>query len=59
QQRRAQRELAEQLAAGLKHLTELEIFQRLTVGHELQMIELNKEIERLRGLVAVDRASAS
>ncbi len=54
QQRRTQRELAEQLAAGLRHLTELEIFQQLTVGRELQMIELHKEIEYLRGLVADD-----
>jgi PAS domain S-box-containing protein len=57
-QRRVQGELADQLAAGLKHLTELEIFERLTVGHELQMIELNKEIEYLRGLITSDGAEA-
>ncbi len=32
----------------LKRLDELERFQRLTVGRELKMIELKKEIEALR-----------
>jgi PAS domain S-box-containing protein len=44
----AQRELAEQQASALERLAELERFQRLTVGRELRMIELKKEIERLR-----------
>ena len=32
----------------LERLDELERFQRLTVGRELKMIELKKEIEALR-----------
>jgi len=50
-----QREIAEQharelqqQARELKRLAELEQFQRLTVGRELKMIELKKEIEYLR-----------
>jgi hypothetical protein len=45
---RAQRELAEQQASALERLAELERFQRLTVGRELKMIELKKQIEYLR-----------
>ena len=44
----AQRELAHQQAQALERLAELERFQRLTVGRELKMIELKKEIEYLR-----------
>jgi len=43
EQMRAQREVVERLA-------ELEQFQRLTVGRELRMIELKKEIEYLKKL---------
>jgi PAS domain S-box-containing protein len=43
EQMRAQREVVERLA-------ELEQFQRLTVGRELKMIELKKEIDYLRKL---------
>ena len=43
EQMRAQREVVERL-------TELERFQRLTVGRELKMIELKKEIEYLKKL---------
>jgi hypothetical protein len=32
----------------MERLSELERFQRLTVGRELKMIELKKEIEELR-----------
>jgi len=48
QQMQAQREKAEQQAAEQGRLEELERFQRLTVGRELKMIELKKEIEYLR-----------
>ena len=48
EQTRAQREAAERLA-------ELEEFQRLTVGRELKMIELKKEIEYLRKLGPPER----
>ena len=47
----AQREVAEQQARELERLAELERFQRLTVGRELKMVELKKEIESLRGRV--------
>ena len=47
-QNRAQQEIAEQRVNELDRLAELEHFQRLTVGRELKMIELKKEIERLQ-----------
>jgi PAS domain S-box-containing protein len=50
-QMQAQREIAEQQARELERLVELERFQQLTVGRELKMIELKKEIESLRMLV--------
>jgi len=47
-QRKAQQEVAVQRAVELERLAELESFHRLTVGRELQMIELKKEIEFLK-----------
>src|SRR6266566_1231943 len=47
-QKRAESEVAQQRARELERLAELERFQRLTVGRELRMIELKKEIEDLR-----------
>jgi PAS domain S-box-containing protein len=47
EQKQAQAEIAQQ-AKELDRLAELERFQRLTVGRELKMIELKKEIEYLR-----------
>jgi PAS domain S-box-containing protein len=46
-QKNAEKKLAEQRTAELERLADLESFQRLAVGRELQMIELKKEIERL------------
>lgn len=53
EQKQAQTAIAQQ-AKELDRLAELERFQRLTVGRELKMIELKKEIERLRRLVGAD-----
>ena len=47
-QKRAESEVAQQRARELERLAELERFQRLTVGREMRMIELKKEIEDLR-----------
>jgi len=51
----AQSEIAKQQTEALERVAELERFQRLTVGRELKMIELKKEIEQLRSLVHRDR----
>ena len=47
-QKRAESEIAQQRGKDLERLAELERFQKLTVGRELKMIELKKEIEDLR-----------
>jgi PAS domain S-box-containing protein len=47
-QKRAEAEVADQRGKELERLAELERFQRLTVGRELKMIELKKEIEELK-----------
>lgn len=47
-QKQVERELTEQRGKELERLAELERFQKLTVGRELKMIELKKEIEELR-----------
>ena len=44
----AQQQVAEQQAKALERLAELENFQRLTVGRELKMIELKKQIAQLQ-----------
>ncbi len=46
--KRVEEELAEQRRRELDRLAELEKFQRLTVGRELKMVELKKEIEGLK-----------
>lgn len=52
-QKRAEAEVAEQRAREMERLAELERFQKLTVGRELKMIELKKEIAELqRGMHA-------
>jgi len=43
-----QRSREEQRARELERLAELERFQKLTVGRELKMVELKKEIEELK-----------
>jgi PAS domain S-box-containing protein len=53
-QKRAEMEIAEQRSKELDRLAELERFQKLTVGRELKMIELKKEIVDLKKLVPPD-----
>lgn len=47
-QKLAEAEVAEQRSRELERLSELERFQKVTVGRELKMIELKKEIEELK-----------
>ena len=47
-QKMAETEIAERRTKELDRLAELERFQRLTVGRELKMIELKKEISELK-----------
>jgi PAS domain S-box-containing protein len=51
-QKRAEAQVADQRAKELERLAELERFQKLTMGRELRMIELKKEIEDLKKKVA-------
>jgi PAS domain S-box-containing protein len=53
-QRQAQAEIADQLGREMERRAELEKFQRLTVGRELKMVELKKEIESLRRYAGTD-----
>lgn len=56
-QKKAEAEIADQRRRELERLSELERFQKLTVGRELKMIELKKEIEELRRLIPTDKPS--
>jgi PAS domain S-box-containing protein len=47
-QKKAEAEIDAQRRQQLERLSELESFQRLTIGRELRMIELKKEIEELK-----------
>jgi hypothetical protein len=57
--RQAERESAARQAAEQDRMGELERFQRLTVGRELKMIELKKEIESLRRFAGADVADGT
>jgi PAS domain S-box-containing protein len=54
-QKKAEAEVAEQRTRELERLADLERFQKLTVGRELKMIELKKEIEELKKRVPAER----
>lgn len=56
--KKAEVELAEQRTRELERLAELERFQKLTVGRELKMIELKKEIEDFKHRLAERTVSA-
>ncbi len=47
-QKQAEKEVADQRTRELDRLAELERFQKLTIGRELRMIELKKEIKLLK-----------
>lgn len=55
-QRRAEAQIAEQRTREMERLAELERFQRFTVGRELKMIELKKEIEEMKKLISPEKA---
>ncbi|MBI2842058.1 MAG: GAF domain-containing protein, partial [Armatimonadetes bacterium] len=48
ERKRIEKELAEQHRQGLERLAEIEKIQRLTIGRELKMMDLKKEIDDLR-----------
>jgi PAS domain S-box-containing protein len=54
-QRTAEAELAERRARELERLAELERFQKLTVGRELKMIQLKRELAEVRKLVPPEK----
>ena len=56
--KKAEVELADQRTRELERLAELERFQKLTVGRELKMIELKKEVEALKRQLAEGATSA-
>jgi PAS domain S-box-containing protein len=57
-QRDAEAQVAEQRTKQLERLAELERFQKLTVGRELKMIELKKEIAELKKTGVMDRSAS-
>ena len=59
-QKQAEDEIAQQRGRELDRLAELERFQKLTVGRELKMIDLKKEIAELhREIDHLNRTAAA
>ncbi len=56
--KKAELELADQRTRELERLAELERFQKLTVGRELKMIELKKQIDDLKRRLTEQAVSA-
>jgi len=56
--KKAELELADQRTRELDRLAELERFQKLTIGRELKMIELKKEVDDLKRRLTERAASA-
>ncbi len=56
-QKQAEAEVAVQRTKELERLAELERFQTLTVGRELKMIQLKKEVERLKKKIPSEKPS--
>ena len=56
-QKKAETEVAEQRAKELERIVELERFQKLTIGRELKMIELKKQIEELKKMIPPEKIS--
>ena len=58
-QKNAEAQIAGQRTSELERLAELERFQRLTVGRELKMIELKKDIEERKREIEELKKAAS
>jgi len=56
-QKMAEAEVADQRNREMERLLELEGFQRLTIGRELKMIELKREIAEMRKRLPADNAA--
>ena len=54
--KKAEAEVADQRTKELERLAELERFQKLTIGRELKMIDLKREIRELKRLIPSEQA---